>query len=212
MTTARRPEGGPAASPTKRATDIIGALVGLVVFAVPMVVIAALIRLRMGSPVLFTQRRPGLHGEPFTLYKFRTMREAVDAEGRPLADVERLTALGRTLRSTSVDELPELWNVLRGDMSLVGPRPLLMHYLGQYTAEQARRHETRPGLTGLSQVRGRNAQTWQRKLALDVEYVDTWSLWLDLAVLARTFLAVLRREGINQPGSATVDEFRGQTH
>lgn len=200
----------PVASRAKRAIDLVGALVGLVVFAIPMAVIALLIRARMGSPVLFTQIRPGLHGEPFTLYKFRTMREGVDNHGRPLPDAERLTALGRALRSTSLDELPELWSVLRGDMSLVGPRPLLMHYLELYTPEQARRHETRPGITGLSQIHGRNAQTWDRKLALDAQYVDRWSLWHDVTILARTLVAVAKREGITQPGSATAEEFRGQ--
>lgn len=205
-----RRHGRSGVSRLKRAMDVVGALIGLVVLAIPMAVTGVLIRVHMGSPVLFKQVRPGLYGKPFTLYKFRTMCDAVDNEGRLLADAERLPALGRMLRSTSLDELPELWNVLRGDMSLVGPRPLLKNYLDLYTAEQARRHHTRPGLTGLSQVCGRNAQSWERKLALDVEYVDRWSLWLDIKILVRTLGTVVRREGITQPGSATTEEFRGQ--
>lgn len=191
--------------------DVVGALAGLVIFGPPMLIVAILIRLRMGAPVLFRQVRPGLDGEPFTLYKFRTMRDATVRDGRQLPDAERLTSFGRLLRSTSLDELPELWNVMLGDMSLVGPRPLLMHYLGLYTPQQARRHGARPGLTGLSQVMGRNAQTWERKLTLDVQYIDEWNLWLDITILFRTMFAVLRRDGITQPGSATAQEFRGQT-
>jgi lipopolysaccharide/colanic/teichoic acid biosynthesis glycosyltransferase len=171
--------------------------------------IAVAVRLGMGRPVLFRQRRPGLHARPFTIYKFRTMRELRDPKGELLPDGDRLTPLGEALRSASVDELPELWNVLRGDMSLVGPRPLLMRYLDRYSAEQARRHEVRPGITGLAQVSGRNGIDWERKLALDVWYVDHRSFRLDLKILLRTAGLVLRRVGIRQPGTATVEEFTG---
>lgn len=193
----------------KRAIDIVVAAVALVVLAVPMGVIAWLVRRDLGSPVLFAQERPGLGGELFTLWKFRTMRDAVDDQGRPLPDAARLTRFGRALRASSLDELPELWNILRGDMSFVGPRPLLPQYLDRYTPEQARRHEVRPGLTGLAQVKGRNALTWPEKLALDVEYVDRRSLWLDLKIIAATVLLVLRREGISADGVATAEEFLG---
>jgi lipopolysaccharide/colanic/teichoic acid biosynthesis glycosyltransferase len=171
--------------------------------------LALLVRLRLGSPVFFRQMRPGLLGKPFSMVKFRTMTDARDAEGRLLPDGERLTPFGRFLRSTSLDELPELWNVLRGDMSLVGPRPLLLAYLDRYSPEQARRHEVRPGITGLAQVNGRNALTWEEKFRLDVVYVDTWTFGLDLRILAKTVVAVLRREGIAAPGQSTVEEFRG---
>ncbi|MBW3656191.1 MAG: sugar transferase [Gemmatimonadetes bacterium] len=163
----------------------------------------------MGSPVLFRQTRPGLHGRAFTMYKFRTMRHAYDREGRPLPDPARLTRVGRLLRSTSLDELPELFNVLRGDMSLVGPRPLLPEYLPLYSEEQARRHEVRPGITGWAQVNGRNAITWEQKFRLDVWYVDNHSLRLDALILLRTVAKVLAREGINQEGQATAETFRG---
>jgi len=187
----------------KRVFDVVGASLVLVVGALPMLVIAIAIRLRMGRPVLFRQSRPGLHGRPFVLLKFRTMR---DGHG---SDAERLTSLGRTLRSTSLDELPEMWNVVRGDMSLVGPRPLLPAYLERYSPEQARRHEVRPGVTGLAQVEGRNSTTWAERLALDVRYVDEHSLRLDLAILCRTVLTVLRREGVSAEGHATMPEFKG---
>jgi sugar transferase EpsL len=193
----------------KRLLDVIGAAVGLLLSIPLLAVVAAVIRLTMGSPVLFRQVRPGLHGELFALYKFRTMLEARDARGAPLPDEQRLTRLGRWLRSTSLDELPELVNVLRGDMSLVGPRPLLIQYLGRYSAEQRRRHEVKPGLTGWAQVHGRNALTWHDKFALDVWYVDHWSLQLDLKILLLTTWKVLTREGIHQPGHATAEEFRG---
>jgi sugar transferase EpsL len=193
----------------KRAFDVVASAAALLVLAGPMAVIAVLVRRNLGSPVLFRQERPGLYGEPFDLVKFRTMRDAVDADGRPLPDAERLTRFGRALRSTSLDELPELWNILRGDMSVVGPRPLLMQYLDRYTPEQARRHEVRPGLTGLAQVAGRNALSWEDKFALDVAYVETRSLWLDLRIIARTVLQVARREGIAAEGSATAEEFLG---
>jgi lipopolysaccharide/colanic/teichoic acid biosynthesis glycosyltransferase len=163
----------------------------------------------IGRPVLFRQLRPGLHGEPFEMIKLRTMRDAVDRSGRPLPDAERLTPIGRFLRASSLDELPELWNVLRGEMSLVGPRPLLVRYLPRYSPEQARRHAVRPGVTGWAQVNGRNAADWETKFQLDVWYVDHWSLALDLKILARTILAVLRRDGISAPGDATMPEFQG---
>jgi sugar transferase EpsL len=193
----------------KRVFDVLASSAALGVLGLPMAVLAALVRWRLGSPVLFRQERPGMHGELFTLCKFRTMRDAVDDEGRPLPDAERLTSFGRALRSTSLDELPELWNILRGDMSVVGPRPLLPQYLDRYTPEQARRHEVRPGLTGLAQVAGRNALTWEDKFALDVAYVETRSLWLDLKIIARTLVQVVRRDGIAAEGSATAEEFLG---
>ncbi|MGB9792451.1 MAG: sugar transferase [Thermacetogeniaceae bacterium] len=162
------------------------------------------------GPVLFRQVRPGLHGKPFVIYKFRTMRKAYDEEWRPLPDEQRLTRLGKWLRSTSLDELPELLNVLKGEMSLVGPRPLLMEYLDRYTPEQARRHEVKPGITGWAQVNGRNAISWEEKFRLDVWYVDNWSLWLDLKIILITLWKVLKREGISASGHATMPVFRGQ--
>ena len=193
----------------KRGLDISGALIGLVLCLPILVLIALLVRIKLGSPILFRQQRPGLHGKPFTLYKFRTMTNARDAEGNLLPDVERLTAFGRFLRRTSLDELPELINVLKGDMSLVGPRPLLMQYLDRYTPEQARRHEVRPGITGWAQINGRNAVSWEEKFRLDVWYVDNVSLWLDLKILFLTVWKVLKREGISQAGYATMPEFLG---
>ena len=171
--------------------------------------VALLVRWKLGAPVLFRQARPGQHGRLFTLLKFRTMNDARDREGRLLADGERLSAFGRWLRATSLDELPELINVLRGDMSLVGPRPLLVEYLARYTPEQARRHEVRPGITGWAQVNGRNALAWEERFALDVWYVEHQSLWLDLRILGRTLGSVLKREGITAPGVATMPEFLG---
>jgi lipopolysaccharide/colanic/teichoic acid biosynthesis glycosyltransferase len=187
----------------KRALDVVGATAGLVVGAVPMALIAVSIRLTMGGPVLFRQARPGLGGRPFELVKFRTMRDG------PGDDADRLTRLGRALRATSLDELPELWNVLRGDMSLVGPRPLLVRYLDRYSPEQARRHDVKPGLTGLAQVEGRNAVDWEERFRLDVRYVDTWTVAGDLRILAKTLRSVLRREGISAEGHATMPEFTG---
>ena len=198
-----------ATSRAKRLIDIVAALLGLIVLSPVIVVTALVVRRRLGSPVLFRQRRPGLHAQPFTLVKFRTMRDDRDADGRLLDDAQRLTQTGRRLRSTSLDELPELWNVVRGDMSLVGPRPLLTSYLDRYSPEQARRHAARPGITGWSQVNGRNAAPWEDRLAMDVWYVDHWSLCLDLRILARTVRSVLRREGISAEGHATVAEFGG---
>jgi lipopolysaccharide/colanic/teichoic acid biosynthesis glycosyltransferase len=187
----------------KRVLDLVGAAVGLLVACIPMALIGVALRITMGRPVLFRQERPGRHGVRFTILKFRTMR----AGNGP--DHERLTTLGRWLRATSLDELPELWNVLRGDMSLVGPRPLLVEYLDLYTPRQARRHEVRPGLTGLAQVAGRNLVDWEERFELDVEYVDTRSLALDLRIIGRTIASVLRREGISGEGEATMAPFTG---
>ncbi len=181
----------------------------MVLFSPLFVLLAVLVRFKLGSPVLFLQRRPGRHGKPFTIYKFRTMSHARDADGNLLPDEIRITALGRFLRRTSLDELPELWNVLKGDMSLVGPRPLLMSYLDLYAPEQMRRHDVRPGITGWAQVNGRNELTWEDKFKLDVWYVDNHSLWLDLKILFLTVWKVVRREGVNQPGYATVRYFQG---
>jgi lipopolysaccharide/colanic/teichoic acid biosynthesis glycosyltransferase len=192
----------------KRWIDVSVAAVGLVVLSPVIAAVALAVRRSLGRPVLFRQERPGLYGRPFTIVKFRTMRGAgPDGLGAP--DGERLAPMGSFLRSSSLDELPELVNVLKGDMSLVGPRPLLMRYLDRYSETQARRHEVRPGITGWAQVNGRNALTWEQKLELDVWYVDHRSLGLDLRILVRTFGHVWRREGINQPGSATVEEFQG---
>lgn len=198
-----------AESRTKRSFDVAVSGAVLILFSPLFALLALLIRLRLGSPIFFRQMRPGLLGKPFLMVKFRTMTDARNAEGQLLPDGERLTPFGRFLRSTSLDELPELWNVLRGDMSLVGPRPLLLAYLDRYSPEQARRHEVRPGITGLAQVNGRNALTWAEKFRLDVVYVDTWTFGLDLRILAKTVVAVLRREGIAAPGQSTMEEFRG---
>lgn len=193
----------------KRGMDLLLAVVGLVLLSPLLVGIALLIRLRMGTPILFRQPRPGRSGKPFVMYKFRTMLDACDASGNQLPDEERLTALGRFLRRTSMDELPELFNVLKGDMSLVGPRPLLMEYLDLYTPEQRRRHDVRPGVTGWAQVNGRNALDWEDKFRLDVWYVDNASLWLDTVILCLTVFKVITREGIQAEGHATMPRFRG---
>lgn len=193
----------------KRLVDITGALVGIIVFSPVMAFVALLILATMGRPVLFRQERAGKDGKPFTLYKFRTMLELRDEKGELLPDEHRLTPLGRFLRSTSLDELPELWNVLKGDMSLVGPRPLPVRYLERYTKEQARRHEVKPGLTGWAQIHGRNAISWEEKFKYDIWYVDHWNLWLDFKILALTVFKVLRREGISAEGYATMPEFLG---
>lgn len=185
------------------------ALAALLVLSPIIAVVAVLIRWKLGSPVLFRQVRPGLCGRPFEMIKFRTMRDALDRAGQPLPDSERLTGLGRALRASSLDELPELWNVVRGDMSLVGPRPLLMDYLPLYTPLQARRHEVRPGITGWAQVNGRNALGWDDKFRLDVWYVDNRSFWLDLKILALTAWKVVRRDGISAAGEATMPRFTG---
>ncbi len=193
----------------KRSFDFVMAALALLVLWPVLLVVALLVRAKLGRPVFFRQERPGLHGQPFHLIKFRTMREAVGADGKPLPDHERLPPFGRFLRATSLDELPELWNILKGEMSIVGPRPLLMVYLERYNAEQARRHEVRPGLTGWAQVNGRNAVSWDERFRLDVWYVDHRSFWLDLGIIAQTLLKVVRREGINASGEVTMTEFMG---
>ena len=194
----------------KRLFDVAIALLGSAFLGPVAVVLSALIWRQMGSPVLFRQRRPGIDGNPFVMYKFRTMNNAVDASGNLLPDADRLTSLGRWLRATSLDELPELINVLKGDMSLVGPRPLLMQYLDRYTPQQARRHEVLPGITGWAQVNGRNTLSWGKKFEYDVWYVEHVSIWLDMHILYRTVALVLSRSGISQPGSATASEYRGE--
>lgn len=194
---------------SKRLFDLMLTALALIILSPVLVVIAFLVRVRLGSPVLFRQQRPGLHGRPFILLKFRTMTDARDADGNLLPDEQRLTSFGRFLRRTSMDELPELLNVLKGDMSLVGPRPLLMQYLDRYTSEQMRRHEVKPGITGWAQINGRNALSWEDKFALDVWYIDHLSLWLDLRIILLTIWKVLRREGISQAGFATMPEFMG---
>jgi sugar transferase EpsL len=193
----------------KRGLDLTLTIAALVLLAPIMIVVAVLVRLRLGAPVLFRQQRPGLAGRPFTMYKFRTMTDASDSAGRLLPDAERLTPFGRFLRSTSLDELPELINVLRGEMSLVGPRPLLTAYLERYSPEQMRRHEVRPGITGWAQINGRNAIAWEEKFALDVWYVDHLSLRLDLWIMVLTVWKTVRRDGISPRGHATMPEFDG---
>ena len=193
----------------KRMLDLIVAGGGLLLLSPLIAAIALLVRLELGRPVLFRQLRPGLGGKPFVLVKFRTMLDALGPDGRTLPDSDRLTAFGRWLRSTSLDELPELWNVLKGDMSLVGPRPLLMHYLPLYSAEEARRHEVRPGLTGWAQINGRNAISWPEKFAYDVGYVDNWTLSLDFRILGASIASVLSMRGIAAADSATMPEFTG---
>ena len=200
------PDGG---GIVKRSFDLLGAIVLLVLLSPVLAVLAALVRWRLGSPVLFRQVRPGMGVRPFELRKFRTMRDARGPDGELLPDADRLTPLGKFLRASSLDELPELVNVLRGEMSLVGPRPLLTEYLPLYSTEQARRHEVRPGITGWAQVNGRNALDWPARLKLDVWYVDHRSFWLDLRILWLTAWKVVRREGISQPGQATMERFRG---
>jgi len=199
----------PMSKAAKRVMDVLISVLGLIVFTPVIFVVALLIFMSMGRPVLFTQERPGKDGRIFRLIKFRTMTDERNAEGNLLPDEQRLTRLGRFLRSTSLDELPELFNVLKGDMSLVGPRPLLPQYLDRYTPEQARRHEVKPGITGWAQINGRNAITWEEKFTLDVWYVDNWSLWLDIKILALTLIKVFKREGISADGEATMPEFMG---
>jgi sugar transferase EpsL len=193
----------------KRCLDLMLVIPALLVAVPAMAVIALLVHRMLGRPVLFFQQRPGFHGRPFTMIKFRTMTDARDAQGNLLLDEQRLTRLGRFLRSASLDELPELVNVLTGQMSLVGPRPLRMRYLDRYTPEQARRHDVKPGITGWAQVNGRNALTWEEKFELDVWYVDNWSLGLDLKILWLTLVSVVKREGISAEGHVTMPEFRG---
>jgi sugar transferase EpsL len=194
---------------SKRIFDLLASSFLIVILSPVLLIIALLVWLVHGSPVIFRQQRPGYKGKPFICYKFRTMNDRRDEDGKLLPDEQRLTRLGKFLRSTSLDELPELFNVLRGEMSLVGPRPLLMQYLDRYTPEQARRHEVLPGITGWAQINGRNALCWEDKFRLDVWYVDHWSFWLDLKILALTVIKVLRREGISREGFATAPEFMG---
>ena len=193
----------------KRLFDIVVSACALLMLALPMLVVIWMVRRKLGSPVFFTQVRPGMHGKPFKMVKFRSMTSERGTDGELLPDAVRLTPFGRFLRSTSLDELPELWNVLKGDMSLVGPRPLLMEYLPLYSPEQARRHEVRPGITGWAQVNGRNAISWEDKFKLDVWYVDHCSLWLDIKILWLTVKKVLVREGISAAGEATMGKFTG---
>lgn len=194
----------------KRAIDVAVSATTLLVTGPALLGAAAAVRVTLGAPVFFRQKRPGLHGKPFDIWKFRTMTNAKGPDGRLLPDAERLTAVGRFLRASSLDELPQLLNVLKGEMSLVGPRPLLMQYLERYDARQARRHEVTPGITGLAQVRGRNSLSWEEKFELDVQYVENWSLGLDLQILAETALQLVDRRGISQAGHATMPEFMGR--
>ena len=193
----------------KRLFDLALSIPAFFLLSFLMLIIAVLVRMWIGSPVLFRQVRPGLEGKPFVIYKFRTMTDELDENGRFLPDGVRLTRLGCFLRKTSMDELPELFNVIKGDMSIVGPRPLLIQYLDRYTPEQARRHEVKPGITGWAQVNGRNAITWEEKFKLDVWYVDNWSVWLDVKVIFMTIKKVLYREGISQEGHETMEYFMG---
>lgn len=193
----------------KRLFDIVASFCALLLLSPIIAIVAWKISKNLGSPVLFRQTRPGLHGKPFEMVKFRTMKDATDAQGNSLPDAERMTPFGNKLRSSSLDELPELWNVLRGEMSLVGPRPLLMQYLPLYSPEQARRHEVRPGVTGWAQVNGRNAISWEEKFKLDVWYVDNRSFWLDIKILLLTVKKVFIKEGISAEGEATMSKFTG---
>lgn len=195
----------------KRLFDVVCAALALLLLSPVLIVVAWLVRRQLGSPVLFRQMRPGLGGKPFQMVKFRTMLDATDANGVALPDGERLTRFGRFLRASSLDELPELWNVLKGDMSLVGPRPLLMDYLPLYSPHEFRRHEVRPGVTGWAQVNGRNSLSWQQKFELDVWYVDNRSFWLDIRILWKTVIKVLKRDGISAQGEATMERFRGSS-
>ena len=193
----------------KRLLDLFSSTIGLLVLAPVIFIIAFLIHRKLGSPLLFRQVRPGKDGKPFEMIKFRTMRDAIDKDGIPLSDSERIAPFGNFLRNFSLDELPELWNVLKGDMSLVGPRPLLMEYLPLYSNEQARRHNVRPGITGWAQVNGRNAISWEEKFKYDVWYVENQSFWLDMKIIWMTIKKVIAREGINSPGHATTENFKG---
>jgi len=194
---------------SKRIFDLLATTLSLVIILPLLLITSLLVWIFLGTPVLFLQKRPGYKGRPFVTYKFRTMTDRCGADGKLLPDAERLTAFGRFLRSISLDDLPQLWNVLRGEMSLVGPRPLLMSYLERYTPEQMRRHDVLPGLTGWAQIHGRNILDWEEKFRLDVWYVDHWSFWLDIKILFMTPWKVFKREGISQPGQATAEEFKG---
>lgn len=193
----------------KRSLDIVAATAGLVVLSPVLLVVAVLVRAKLGSPVIYKQKRPGLNGEIFTLYKFRSMLDTTGADGQPLSNADRLTPFGKALRSTSLDELPELWNILRGEMSFVGPRPLLVEYLELYSDEEKKRHSVRPGLTGLAQVNGRNALSWKDKFALDVDYVKDVSATSDLRILVSTLKTVVRRSGVSADGEVAGRRFRG---
>ncbi|WP_168407722.1 sugar transferase [Acinetobacter indicus] len=193
----------------KRLLDIIIASIALILLSPLYAFVAYKVKKNLGSPVLFRQVRPGLHGKPFEMIKFRTMKDAVDEQGNPLPDSERLTPFGQMLRSTSLDEMPELWNVIKGDMSIVGPRPLLMEYLPLYNEEQAKRHLVRPGMTGHAQVNGRNAISWEEKFKLDTWYVENQSVWLDFKIMLKTVKKVLAKDDINEAGEATMSKFTG---
>lgn len=193
----------------KRIFDLFAAFSLLLILAIPLTIVFIIVRLSLGEPILFNQIRPGLNGKPFQMVKIRTMNNLHDQYGNLLPDADRLTKIGRFLRATSIDELPELWNVLKGDMSLVGPRPLLVKYLSLYTNEQARRHEVKPGITGWAQVNGRNAISWEDKFKLDVWYVDNRSLWLDIKILFLTVRQVIKRDGISAKDEATMHPFKG---
>lgn len=193
----------------KRVLEFIIALIGLILASPILLVVAILVKTKLGSPILFRQQRVGLNGEIFEMVKFRTMKDSTDSEGNPLPDEERLTKFGQLLRKTSLDELPELWNVLKGDMSLVGPRPLLVEYLPLYSTEQMKRHDVRPGITGYAQVNGRNNISWTKKFELDVYYVENFSLWLDIKILFQTVAKVLGQADINQEGNVTMEKFNG---
>ena len=193
----------------KRLMDITLSVTLLILLTPVLIIISILVAWQHGFPILFRQKRPGFHGEIFTIYKFRTMRDMVDDQGILLPDAKRLTKLGRFLRATSLDELPEFINILKGEMSFVGPRPLLIEYLPLYNSEQSRRHDVLPGMTGWAQVHGRNVLTWQEKFDLDIWYVDHWSFWLDIKIIGMTILKVLKREGISQPGQVTAEPFTG---
>ena len=193
----------------KRLFDLFTACVVVILVFPLMLLVSLIIAIDLGYPIFFRQKRPGYHGEIFTIYKFRTMRDEKDAQGHPLPDADRLTKFGRFLRSSSLDELPELFNIIMGEMSWVGPRPLLVEYLPLYSADQARRHDVLPGITGWAQVHGRNILTWKQKFDLDIWYVDHWSFWLDIKILGMTVVKVLKREGISQPGQATSEPFTG---
>lgn len=193
----------------KRLFDLMITIPAIICLAPIMFLLGILVKIFLGSPCLFIQERPGLYGQPFKLIKFRSMKDAFDREGLPLPDKERLTRFGKFLRASSLDEFPELFNVLKGDMSLVGPRPLLMEYLDLYTQEQARRHDVRPGITGWAQVNGRNDLSWEEKFTFDIWYVDNWSIILDVRILFLTIAKTIRREGISQPGQETAEKFKG---
>lgn len=193
----------------KRFVDIIIATIALILLSPLYAYVAHKVKKNLGSPVLFRQVRPGLHGKPFEMIKFRTMKDALDEQGNPLPDIERLTSFGKMLRSTSLDEMPELWNVIKGDMSIVGPRPLLMEYLPLYNKEQAKRHDVRPGMTGHAQVNGRNAISWEQKFKLDTWYVENRSLWLDFKIMLKTVHKVISKDDISEAGEATMTKFTG---